>query len=305
MEKLLFTLAIPAYNNEKSIKKTIDSCLNQNTDIPYEILIVDDASTDTTPEILKSYTDSKIRVVTLDERIPLIQNHNMCFQHAIGEYVIFCHADDILEKHAISFFHHKLQQRLFPDKYIVWGNSMFRDFSEKAITMAGFTYNRMVVGEYAPLMFMYGGLTPSGTLYSRQSFIDHGGFIKTTMNASPSDMSTMISLAMQGFRFEMVDEMLLYREHSSTALSNDSIDIYLNEVNDAFTSFIEQTPTSKLKKLIALASKQKNKPLYFFYAMAQNSELKPDIKKIIVRNLIKYPWRLKNPVVQKILKRVF
>jgi glycosyltransferase involved in cell wall biosynthesis len=305
MDKLLFTIAIPAYNNEKSIQKTIDSCLNQKTDIPYEILIVDDASTDTTPEILKSYHDPKIRVVTLDERIPLIQNHNMCFKHALGDYVVFCHADDMLENHAIAFFHNKLKERLFPEKYIVWGNSMFRDFSERAIRLAGFSYNTIVVGKYAPLMFMHGGLTPSGTLYSRQSFIDKGGFLKTDMNSSPSDMTTMIHLAMQGFRFEMVDEMLFYREGSTTALSNSNIDVYLNELDDAFKYFIEQVPASELKKLITLASTQKQKPIYFFYAMAQSAEFRPQIKKIIIRNLLKYPLRLRNPVIRKILKRVF
>lgn len=305
MTDLLITIAIPAYNNEKTIEKTIESCLRQETDINYEILILDDASTDSTPQILRSYDDPKIRVIRLDTRVPLIVNHNKCLENAWGRYVIFCHADDVLEDHTLKFFKDKLEKRLYPKKYIVWGHSMFRDFSEKAINKAGFTYNEIVVGEHAPLMFLYGGLTPSGTLYSRKSFLDAGGFIETTMNAAPSDMTTMINLAMQGFRFEMVDEMLLYREHSSTALSNSNIDIYLNELDDAFKSFISQTEKEKLSKLIQLASGQKNKPYTFLHAIAQSHVYRPQIKKIIVLNLIKYPWRLSNPIIQKILKRVF
>lgn len=305
MTDLLITIAIPAYNNEKSIEKTINSCLEQKTDIKYEILIVDDASTDSTPEILAKYDDQKIRVVTLDERVPLIANHNVCLENALGKYILFCHADDTLEEHTIRFFNDKLQKRLYPKKYIVWGHSMFRDFSAKAIDQAGFSYNEIVVGEFAPLMFLYGGLTPSGTLYSREAFLDMGGFLKVDMNSSPSDMTTMIHLAMYGFRFEAVDEMLLYRETSSTALSNTDIDIYLAELDDAFKHFIEQTEDQKLTKLINLATKQKNKPFYFFHAMAQSDNHKSQIKKIILRNLIKYPWRINNPIVQKTLKRVF
>ena len=115
----------------------------------------------------------------------------------------------------------------------------------------------------------------------------------------------MIHLAMNGFSFEMTDEMLLYREHSSTALSNEKADVYLTELDDAFKPFIEQTENSKLSKLISLAAKQKNKPFNFLYTMAQSSEHRPQIKKIILRNLLKYPWRLNNPMIQKILKRVF
>jgi len=305
MTDFLITIAIPAYNNEKTIEKTINSCLEQETDMHYEILIVDDASTDSTPEILAQYDDQKIKVVTLDKRVPLLENHNMCFKNALGKYVLFCHADDALEDHAIETFSNKLKKRNYPKKYIVWGHSMFRDFSAKAIDQAGFSYNEIVVGEFAPLMFLYGGLTPSGTLYSREAFLDMGGFLKVDMNSSPSDMTTMLRLAMYGFRFEMVDEMLLYRETSSTALSNTDINIYLKEMDDAFNYFIVQTEDEKLTKLINLASKQKNKPFTFFHAMAQSDKLKPQIKKIVLRNLLKYPWRLNNPIIQKILKRVF
>ncbi len=305
MNDILITIAIPAYNNEKTIQKTIDSCLIQETDINYEVLIIDDASSDSTPKILLQYDNQNIRVITLDNRVSMMDNHNLCIKNALGKYILFCHADDTLEDHTIKTFSDKLRKRNYPKKYIVWGHSMFRDFSAKAIDKAGFTYNEMAVGEYAPLMFLYGGLTPSGTLYSRESFLGMGGFLKVDMNASPSDMTTMIYLAMHGFRFEMIDEMILGRETSSTALSDPNIDIYLGELDDAFKYFIAKTEEKQLSKLISSASRQKNKPFNFFYAMAQSSAHRTQIKKIILRNLLKYPWRLNNPIIQKILKRVF
>ena len=45
-------------------QKTIASCLKQETDINYELLLVDDASTDSTPKILAQYENEKIRVIT-------------------------------------------------------------------------------------------------------------------------------------------------------------------------------------------------------------------------------------------------
>jgi len=305
MTDLLITIAIPAYNNEKTIEKTINSCLMQETDINYEVLIVDDASTDSTPDILASYNDPKIRVVTLEKRVPLIVNHNVCFQNALGKYVLFCHADDRLQDHAVKTFAKKLKKRNYPKQYIVWGHSMFRDFSAKAIRDAGFSYNEIVVGEFAPLMFLYGGLTPSGTCYSRESFLEAGGFLKTTMNAAPSDMTTMIYLAMQGFRFEMIDEMVLDRKTSSTAVQSSDENIYLNELDNAFNHFIETIDQKDIEKLIAMSSKQSTKPYYFYYTIARDKYQRKQIKQILFREVLKKPWILKSSLVQKILKRIY
>jgi len=305
MTDLLITIAIPAYNNEKTIKKAIDSCLLQETDVKYEILIVDDASEDSTPEILAGYSDRKIRVITLETRVPLIANHNVCLVKALGKYVLFCHADDTLEDHAIEIIADKLKKRLYPKKYIVWGHSMFRDFSAKAIDETRFAYNEIAVGEYAPLMFLYGGLTPTGTCYSRESFIEMGGFLKVDMNSSPSDMTTMIYLAMNSFRFEMIDEMIIGRAKSSTALSHPDIDVYLGELDDAFKYFIETADIKDIEKLIKISSTSKKKPFYFYYAIAQGAEFREQIKDIVRRNMMKYPWRLTNPVIRKLIKRLY
>jgi len=185
MQNPLITVAIPVYNNEKTIRKTLDSCLKQDTDIHYEILVVDDASEDSIPEILASYKDEKIRVVTLKERVPLIANHNVCLKNSLGDYVIFCHADDMLEPHAIETLSKKLKERDYPKKYLLWGHSMFRDYGLQ-LSKAGFRVNEMIVGEYATLLPMNGGLTPSGSCYSRESFLELGGFMHVDIMLAPS-----------------------------------------------------------------------------------------------------------------------
>ena len=305
MSNLLFTIAIPIYNNSKTIQKTIDSCIKQQTDIDYEILLVDDASTDNTPAIIAQYDDEKIRIVTLDERVPLIANHNMCLKHALGQYIIFCHADDTLEDHTIELFSKKLESRNYPKKYVVWGHSMFKDYCYKAIYQAGFKYNEIVVGEFAPLMFMYGGLQPTGTCYSRKSFLDLGGFFKVDMNASPSDKTTMIYLAMHGFRFEMIDEMVLNREYASTSGQEEGKTKYFDELDDAFNYFIQNVDQSSITKLINLTTRQNIKPYYFYYAILQDDYHKKQIKSIILKEIIKKPWLLKSSMIHKILRRLY
>ncbi|CAA6819775.1 MAG: Unknown protein [uncultured Sulfurovum sp.] len=304
MNNTLITIAIPTYNNAQTIASTIESCINQKTDIDYEILIVNNASKDGTDEVIAQYSDNdKIKVINNPETVGLYDNHNLCLEHGSGDYLVYCHSDDILEDNTVETFAKKLAERNYPKKYIVWGHSMFRDFSQKFIKYAGFSYNQVVVGEYAPMAFLYGGLTPSGTCFSRESFFKYGGYIPTTHPQAPSDMTTMIYLAMNGFKFEMINDMVFMREHASTALAN-GLDTYLGEIDDAYKHFMEHVEKEKVSKLIKLSSGQKNKPYYFYYAIAQAKEHKKQIRTIVLKNIVKEPWILTQPLTYKLLKRL-
>ena len=91
------------------------------------------------------------------------------------------------------------------------------------------------------MMFLYGGgLQPTGTCYHREAFVEIGGFLPVDMNSSPSDMTTMIYLAMHGFRFEMIDEMILDRQYASTSGLVAGETQWFDELDDAFKYFIEQ-----------------------------------------------------------------
>ncbi|HFV2809270.1 TPA: glycosyltransferase family 2 protein, partial [Streptococcus agalactiae] len=57
------TVLMPVYNGEKYLRESVDSILNQ-TFTDFELLIINDGSTDSSMEILNSYSDSRIRIVT-------------------------------------------------------------------------------------------------------------------------------------------------------------------------------------------------------------------------------------------------
>ena len=304
MTNPLITIAIPVYNNEKTIRKTIDSCLNQDTNINYEILVVDDASDDSIPEILASYSDSKIRIKTLKDRVPLIANHNVCLNNSLGDYVIFCHADDELEPNAIERVSKQLKSRNYPKKYVMWGHSLFRDYYLQ-LKKAGFRTNEMIVGEYASLLPMHGGLTPSGTCYSRESFLELGGFVNVDIMLAPSDITTMLHLALNGFSFEMIDEMIFIRRGASTMTNETQASKFLEAYDNAYLNFIKITSKDDIKNLISISTQHNEKPFYFYYSLAQDSNFKRDIKRVIVREIIMHPWQIKRKIVRKILSRVF
>jgi len=304
MKHPLITIAIPVYNNEKTIRKTIDSCLDQQTKTAYEILVVDDASDDSIPEILASYTDEKIRVKTLTERVPLIANHNVCLDNAMGDYVIFCHADDTLEPHAIETLSNKLKERNYPKKYLLWGHSMFRDYGVQ-LSLAGFRTNELIVGEYAALIPMHGGLTPSGSCYSRESFLALGGFMHVDIMLAPSDITTMLHLALGGFHFEMMEEMIFIRKDASTMTRETDAGTFLEAYDDAYRNFILNTPPEEIHHLLNISTLHTEPPYYFYYSLAQDARFKKQIKTILLKILAAHPFELKSKIVRLLAKRVF
>lgn len=112
------TVVIPAYNAAKSIDRTIVSILNQ-TFTSYEIIVVDDGSTDNTADYLKSNFPS-VRVIRQINGGPS-KARNTGIQNAQGEYIAFLDADDYWEKE-------KLEQqvsKLEASPECVWAFSAF------------------------------------------------------------------------------------------------------------------------------------------------------------------------------------
>lgn len=304
MGELLFTIAIPTYNNEKTIQNAIDSALNQDTNTPYEVLVVNNASNDNTAEILSQYDDEKLRVITNEETVSLFDNHNICIEKGLGKYLIYCHSDDYLQSHALKVYADKLEKRLYPKKYVVWGHSMFRDYSTYFIKQGGCSYNEMSIGMYASLPLLYAGLTPSGTCYSRESFLEMGGFFDV-VGTAPSDMSTMIHFAMNGFGFEMIDEMLFIREDASTAPRTGEEEKYLQSLDYAFKPFIDTADREDVNYMLLLSANLRTKPYHLYYALAQDGGYKNEIKKYLPKQIMKRPWHLKSRFVRKVIKRLY
>ena len=82
------------YNGEKYLHEAIDSVLNQ-TFTNFEFIIINDGSTDTTADILNSYTDPRIKIITNSQNIGLTKSLNIGLKKCHGEYIARQDADDI------------------------------------------------------------------------------------------------------------------------------------------------------------------------------------------------------------------
>lgn len=89
------TIIIPTYNRAALLPKTINSVLNQTYN-DFELLILDDASTDDTKEIIAPFLkDKRIRFITHHQNIGIAANRNYGITHARGAYIAMLDSDDV------------------------------------------------------------------------------------------------------------------------------------------------------------------------------------------------------------------
>lgn len=98
----LCSIIMPAYNNEKYIAQAIESVLNQNY-TNWELIIINDCSTDNTEQIIKSYqqkdtVNKRIKLINLMQNKGVANARNTGIQNAKGKYIAFLDADDIWQK---------------------------------------------------------------------------------------------------------------------------------------------------------------------------------------------------------------
>ncbi len=88
------TVLIPVYNAEPYLKECIESILN-GTFTDFELLLIDDCSTDSSVEIIRSVTDPRIRLVVNSRNMGIARNRNKGFDLSRGGYIAFVDNDDI------------------------------------------------------------------------------------------------------------------------------------------------------------------------------------------------------------------
>jgi len=106
MNKLDFSIIIPVYNQEKYVERCVKSALNQDFEGTFEVIAVNDGSTDNSENILKNFNDKRLRIFT-NENGGLAYSRNFGNSKAKGEYIVYLDADDELCIDCLKKFYEK------------------------------------------------------------------------------------------------------------------------------------------------------------------------------------------------------
>lgn len=102
----MISVIIPLYNKEPIIERSLRSVLSQDYD-EFEVIVVNDGSTDCSAEIVRSINDPRIRLIEQENGGPS-KARNTGIKKARGEWILFLDADDELLPGALKFFAQKV-----------------------------------------------------------------------------------------------------------------------------------------------------------------------------------------------------
>ena len=97
------SIIVPVYNSERYLEACLSSICAQ-TERSFELLIIDDNSTDASKNIAERYADEddRIKLFCLDKNQGVANARNVGLDQAIGDYVAFCDSDDFWDKEKLS-----------------------------------------------------------------------------------------------------------------------------------------------------------------------------------------------------------
>jgi len=202
------SVIIPAYNAEKYIREAIDSVLNQ-TFKDFEIVVINDGSTDKTPKILKSY-GNKIRWKSQENK-GLAPAMNEGIKMAKGEYIAYIDADDIclLERFEIQVKY--LDEH--PDIGLVYSDFYQIDENNKIL-------GKIKSQPFDNLFLLQNNYMGKSTVMHRRKCLDEVGlFDDENFRNYDNDWEMWIRIS-EKFGIGYIDKLLIkYRLHSNSLLS--------------------------------------------------------------------------------------
>jgi glycosyltransferase involved in cell wall biosynthesis len=170
IEKPLVSVLMTSYNREKYIAEAIQSVIDSTYEY-FELIIVDDCSTDNTFKIAQSYItiDSRVKVFLNKKNLGDYHNRNMAASYAKGKYIKYLDADDVIYPNGLEIMVNHMEK--FPSAALGVSFSRIDD-----IIPYPFLMNSADIFRNEFLKKSYLGVGPSATIISKKAFDELGGF---------------------------------------------------------------------------------------------------------------------------------
>jgi GT2 family glycosyltransferase len=208
----LISIIIPTYNGRLRIKHTIEALLTQDFKDEYELIVVDDGSSDQTADLVRSY-DRGIKVISQPNQGPGEARNNGA-RHAQGEIILFTDDDCIPEKNW-------LQEMLRPfseDAEIVGVKGRYR--TEQKEIIARFVqleyedkYDYMVRRKYIDFIDTY------SAAFRRRVFLELGGYDTEFPVACAEDIELSYRLSKKGYKMVFASKAVVRHTHPARLMA--------------------------------------------------------------------------------------
>jgi len=200
----LISVLITSYNREKFISQAIESVLN-STYQNFELIIVDDKSSDGTFDIIQQYkSDMRIRIFRNDKNLGQFINRNKAASYATGKYLKYLDSDDMLYPHSLEVMVNSIEQ--FSEAGCAISHTSLHENEPYPILMTP--------NEAYRAYFLIGGFPntgPSAAIIRKDVFDELGGF--RAVQYVGNDTEFWLRVAAKYPIIKMQPSLIWYRKH--------------------------------------------------------------------------------------------
>jgi glycosyltransferase involved in cell wall biosynthesis len=208
MNLLPLSVVMPVYNGEKYLEEAINSVLNQ-TFTDYELLIIDDGSTDSSLKIIHSIKDSRIRLIKNEKNQGVAYTRNVGLNEAKGEYLAWMDCDDLIEPNRLETQINFLKENLGIG---ICGTALERFGEGKPRVSREFSDSKMIK---AALLF-YPSIRPATAMY-RMKMVRDAKLSYDTRLAVAEDYDFYFEASFH-FPIKNLDQVLYYYRSSESSI---------------------------------------------------------------------------------------
>jgi glycosyltransferase involved in cell wall biosynthesis len=203
----IVTIIMPVYNGEKYLKESIDSVLKQ-TFSNFELLIINDFSIDRSSEIIKSYNDVRIKLITNTKNEGILFTRNLGLTKALGKYIAILDCDDVAYRERLE------RQVSFLDKNkncaLIGSAVELIDENSQTISFSFQIINPKAI----PSNLLFGNsIVHSSIMARKEILINNGGYSNFSLS---EDYDLLVRISKKNIIMNLPIVLTKYRVHSSS-----------------------------------------------------------------------------------------
>jgi len=203
MHKPLVSIVIPSYNHGDYIGRALDSIISQTYD-NWEVIIIDNQSTDNTDDIIASFNDKRIACIKINNYGVIAKSRNLGISEAKGEWIAFLDSDDWWFKDKITKCLH-----LAGDDYdIIYHKLLIFTNNQKKKKNKTLRSRQVKKPIYLDLLLNGNPLATSSVMVKKELIRSIGGMLENPNLAGSEDFNTWLRLSEKTDRYLFVNEVL-------------------------------------------------------------------------------------------------
>ena len=225
----LFSVVIPSYNREEIIKKAIDSVLSQSFQ-NFEIIVIDNGSTDNTKQMAESYASSKIKYFFQKGSGSPASPRNVGIRKSSAEWICFLDSDDYWLSNKLEVLNRKINTRKNADVFYHYEKMFDHNIGKETIL----GHKRGLNNMYQDMLENGNQLSTSATTIRKSFLTDHQLYFNESHDFDiVEDYDLWLRVANKGANFVLIEEVLgVYVVNGQNLISD--WDLYVNNLKNLY-----------------------------------------------------------------------